>query len=127
MKYELLPIGSVVVSNNKMLIIIGFYPSKVNEKKEYKYLCSSVSGIRNEHSKLKLNKDYYFINEEDIQEVLFIGYNDEEFDEYSKFVVEIIKKINDFKSKNKEIKPQDYETIINSYIQEHRKEGKKNE
>ncbi len=128
MKNELLPVGSIVVTtNSKMLMILGYYPMKINDDKVYKYICCETNGIKKEHSKLVLDKDYYYMNDKDFVDVLFIGYSDWEFDVYKKILNEFQKKAYKRKKKNGEGKPEDFEAISEELLSMLKKGEPKNE
>ena len=77
---ELLPVGSIVESNKKFLMILGYYPNTFNEEDDYDYVCCQKKGLRRNHENIKLNRDYYYLNKKDIEKVYFIGFNDNSFD-----------------------------------------------
>ena len=79
---ELLPVGSKVELHSKRkFVIIGYLPSKPNDEKQYDYICCRDRyGINWKKDKLVFDKHYFYINKEDIERVLYIGYSDEKFD-----------------------------------------------
>ena len=118
--YEILPIGSVVETNDsKILMIIGYGPNKYNESLIYEYICCKPkSGINKNIDKLILNKDYFFINNTDINIVRFIGYYDNNFSIFSNVFNEFILSIKNFKqNNNNDISEEDIMTIINNIKQ----------
>lgn len=78
---DLLPIGSIVeLTDRRRKMIIGYLPSKPNDKEFYDYICcNSKIGLRKEKIKLKPRIDYSYINKEDIKDVLYVGCQDNEF------------------------------------------------
>ena len=64
-----LPIGSIIEVKNAKFIIAGYLGKKTEDNKVYDYLCTifPFGAISNE---------YLFFNNEDIDKVVFIGYQD---------------------------------------------------
>lgn len=81
---ELLPVGSIIeLKNNSRFMIIGYSPNENSDEKSCDYICCLPHvGIKREKSNLKLDIDYFIINRNDIYNVLFIGYNDDDFTKY---------------------------------------------
>lgn len=74
MKKELLPIGSVVLLKNatKKLMVTGVYQFKADENKLYDYI-----GVPYPEGFLSNSETYLFSND-DINDVIFEGYNNPE-------------------------------------------------
>lgn len=77
---ELLPIGSVVLLKNakKRLMIIGILTAKRQDEKLYDYL-----GVVYPEGFMGADNNFLF-DHEDIEEVVFTGYSDEERDLFMK-------------------------------------------
>ena len=86
-KDEILPVGSIVqLSDGLKYMIIGYLPNKIEDFEFYDYLCClQQKGIFEKLNDDKRNIDYFYVNKEDIDMVLFLGYKDESF--------EILKKV----------------------------------
>ena len=84
MKEDILPLGSIVqLKNKKKLMIIGYYQAVDEKGKEYDYICCLPTiGITKEKKELKINTDIFYINNEDIETILFIGCSDEDYKKY---------------------------------------------
>lgn len=82
---DYLPIGSIVKTNkiNKKLMIVGFSQIRDDEKiEQYDYVSVLYpAGVFSEDS-------FLFFNSDDINEVLFKGYEDDEREEFLKIVSE---------------------------------------
>ena len=64
-----LPVGSVVEVKNSRLVIFGYIAQNEKDKKYYDYICGVFPfGV--------ISKEYIFINKEDIEKVIFIGFQD---------------------------------------------------
>lgn len=77
---DLLPIGSVIIlkGGEKKLMIFGVKQSGVKESTEYDYI-----GVV--YPEGNLGEDYQFLfNHEDIEQVVFKGYEDDERNEFLK-------------------------------------------
>ena len=81
---DLLPIGSVIVTNdNKSLMIIGYLPKSYIEDEYYDYICcDSKKGITKKYEDIKLGEDYSYILKKDIKSITYIGLQDDRFEEY---------------------------------------------
>ena len=80
---ELLPIGSVVLLQNgvKKLMVAGIKQTSIEDENEYDYI-----GFM--YPEGFLGGDYQFLfNHEDIDQVIFRGYEDEERDNFIKNLV----------------------------------------
>ena len=117
MNNELLPVGSVVETKDKSYMILGYFPNHPNDKEQYDYVCGKKRiGISKNIDEIKLNKDIFYLKKEDIVRVVFIGYNDEEFDTYSSLLSEFAQKINDGKKNNKEYKVDEVKKIFDDIV-----------
>lgn len=95
---ELLPIGSIVELKNHMrCMIIGFLPSPLNSKVLYDYIACNPDGVTKRKEELKEKKDYFFIKKEEIDNVLFIGLQNDEFELYEDILKTMIEKIHNSK------------------------------
>ena len=80
---------------------MGYLPSKINDAKQYDYICCrDLNGIIRKKDELVLNKHYFYINREDIANVLFIGFNDDRFNEFEYLVFQIKDSLADAKENN---------------------------
>lgn len=122
-----LPVGSIVrLNNNKRFMIIGYSPSKPNDKKKYDYICCLPKiGIIRKASEIKLNIDYFYLKEEDIKQVLYIGYSDEIFDlyEYSLYIYETNLKI---AKEQEELNEENIKKIVEQSLQDIKRVGEEN-
>ena len=117
---DLLPVGSIVeLKDKRRLMIIGYLPSKPNDKEFYDYMCcNSLIGIRKPKEDLKENQDYYYINQEDIESVLYIGCQDMEF-ELDKMINKKTKdKLQEVRSQNKELTNEELENIYSGIFED---------
>ena len=82
---DMLPVGSKVkLKDGRILVIIGYLPNKPNDAVLYDYICCrDMYGIRHKKEDLVLNRDYFYINQGDIANILYIGYSDRDFDLFS--------------------------------------------
>ena len=90
-KYEkFLPIGSVILlkKGQKKLMIVGYTQIYLKNKSEiYDYMgCVYPEGMIN-------IKNFYFFNHEDIEEVFYVGYQDEEEKEFMQKLISSFEKI----------------------------------
>ena len=78
---DFLPIGSKVrLNDGRILMIIGYLPSKPNDEIIYDYICSrNRYGLLKRKEDLKLNRDIFYIKNEDIRDVLYLGFTDVEY------------------------------------------------
>ena len=111
------------LENNNNYMIIGYYPSKPNQKIQYDYvICDAKKGLTKDYKELELKEDYYYLRKEKIKEVLFIGFSDFEFDIFSKISNEFNEKIKKVKLEKNKIEELDmikaYSDIISEYIKE---------
>lgn len=128
MKKKLLPAGSLIVTKSgRILMVIGFYPGKVNEESNYKYICSQTSGFKKKHSELKYNQDYYYISDDDIEDILFIGYSDSEFDFHAKALKMFNRKIKSIRKEKGEVSNDDFQTLLDYCKEIIKKESSKSE
>ena len=82
---ELLPIGSVVKLKDKRIRMIMGYLPKSSDNKIYDYLCCNhLRGFRKKKEELQENMDYFYANKEDVETVLYIGYENISFSFYKK-------------------------------------------
>ena len=133
---DLLPVGSIVeLKNKKRRMIIGYLPSKPNDEKFYDYICANaVIGIVFEKDKLKENKDYFYINADEIDNVLYIGCQDKEFDLYRVVHKKIKDALLELKKEKRELSNEELENMykkafdeIFKDIEENKKRGENNE
>ena len=85
---EFLPLGSVVLLKeaSKKLMIVGFLTSRVDDEEVFDYAgCLFPEGVLSSDESL-------LFNEEDIEEVIALGYKNEETDEFNLKLKEIINK-----------------------------------
>ena len=85
---QILPIGSIVKLKNddKNKIIVGYCSNDIEDDIKLYSGVEYPIGLR---KKLKLNSNYFLFNQEDIEEVLFVGHQDSEYLEYSKIIMKI--------------------------------------
>lgn len=105
----ILPVGSVIKFKNSKfnLTILGYLPER--EGKIYDYYCiKSKCGLNRDLEKLKYEKDIFYINNDEIEEVLFMGYRDEK----SKLLTYIVKKVKNEYNKNKKINDEDVKRLV---------------
>ncbi len=116
---DLLPVGSIVeLKDNKRMMIIGYLPSKPNDKDLYDYVCcNSKIGIRRPKEELEENKDYFFVNQEDIQTVLYIGCQDSEFEVYKMINKKTKEKLLEAKNENKEFTNEELEKMYSDIFE----------
>lgn len=116
---DLLPVGSIVeLSNKKRYMIIGYNPDKPNEKNSHDYVaCLPKLGLIREMANSHLNIDYFYINKKDIEKVLFIGYNDIQFDNFDYCLFVINTNLNIAKSKNKNLSKEEITEIYLNSLQ----------
>ncbi len=123
-----LPVGSIVkLNNNKRFMIIGYSPNKPNDKEIFDYICCLPKiGIIRKASEIKLNIDYFYIKEEDIKQVLYIGYSDKIFDlyEYSLYICETNLKI--VKDQEEEINEENIKKIVEQSFEDIKRVGEGN-
>lgn len=112
---DLLPVGSVVELNDGVrMTIIGFFPSKALDEEFYDYICCRENrGIHQPKNKLKKNSNYFYIKQEDIKIVRFIGYSDFLFDKYKILAVPLIKKYKEERKKGILNKNDTYNILVN--------------
>lgn len=81
---EVLPVGSIIeLKNNSRFMVIGYNSNENSSEKSYDYICCLPHvGIKREKSNLKKDVDYFIINRNEIYNVLFIGYCDDDFTKY---------------------------------------------
>ena len=94
-----LPVGSVITIQNdqnkhQKYVILGYFPTTNEEKpKVFDYLCYMYpDGVKNKKS--------FFVNEEDIDDILFIGYQSKYNDKLLTFFKEqssVLKNAEDIK------------------------------
>lgn len=119
---ELLPLGSIVELKSKTrYMIIGFLPSSIKSKIFYDYIVCNPDGFTKRKEELKEKIDYYFIKKEEIDNVLFIGLQDNEFDLYQDILKTILEKIHDSKQELTE------KELYNDILKEMKKRWLKNE
>lgn len=126
---KLLPVGSIIkLKNNKEFMIIGYSPNKPVVEDKYDYICCLPKvGITRKKSEIKLNIDYFYINNKDINQVLYIGYSDEMFDlyEYSLFICK--GNIDIIKSKYKTISEREIKEFFNNCLNDIKELGDRSE
>lgn len=109
---RLLPIGSVVKIKNGQatIMIIGYFP-KVNEEKIYDYCgCIFPDGIDGEYN--------IFFNQEDIEKSFFLGYQNQNSLNFTKFLKECAEEKSNIA---------DFEDIIKEKMDKYKNGGKENE
>lgn len=84
---ELLPIGTIIKTKDRdivLFMLIGYYPQIQENEKIFDYLAVLYPyGIDNDES-------FYTINSEQITEVVYAGYTDEESEELRRYLPIII-------------------------------------
>ena len=121
---ELLPVGSKVLLNNNIICyIIGYLPSKPNDYKLYDYICArNKKGLVRKKDKLVFEKDYFYICQEDIKDVLFIGYQNDEFDILNKYYLLLIDEVKKARAAednlNQEVLEEIYNKVFNDAMRE---------
>ena len=118
MTIDLLPIGSTVVINDeKELMIVGYLPDKISKDQKYDYVCCNPRrGIRTDRNKIELNKDYFYISKDDIDYVTYIGLQDELFETFKLSYKEVMDHIKECKENNKEFEYSDIKSLKDKVI-----------
>lgn len=101
---ELLPIGSIVeLDSKKRAMIVGYYPNNINDKEFNDYICTNPTGVTKRLEELVLDKDYFYIKKELITNVLYMGFQDNLFDNYKKMSKMFVKELRKAKLESKEV------------------------
>lgn len=99
---DLLPIGSIIeVKNKTKYMIIGFFPSIIIEDEVYDYIVCKPKGLTKTKKKLKKEIDYFYIKKEDIVNVLYIGFQDEDFNVYKDIITITLEQLKKNKNSKK--------------------------
>lgn len=100
------PIGSIVVLQNSKEIgmIVGYLPGNY-ETEVYDYIGCHLETGMNQQS--HMNMDYFFFNHQDIDKIIFIGYQNRDYIAFSTIIFDINKQIKSFKNKNKGVMTED--------------------
>ncbi len=107
-----LPIGSVIELkySKKLALIAGYYPNDdIKNMQEY-IVTYFPNGLNNR--KNIMNKNYSFVNNEDIENVVFLGYQNNSYIFYSKLLKEAKDKINNNLKTNEDVNVEDIFGII---------------
>ena len=77
----ILPIGSIVTlkNNSTKIFIIGYLPDDMRNRDFHDYI-GITSTLSLDGTKLVYNKNEFIFNNEDIENIYFIGYQDKKFD-----------------------------------------------
>lgn len=90
MKDKMLPLGSVIEKNDKQIYtVIGYFPIKQVEGAYYlkQYVCCKYDkGISN-------NNELYAIDEEEIENIYFLGYKNDILNDYQKVMYTLYQNI----------------------------------
>ena len=127
---DILPIGSKIrLKDGRILMIIGYLPNKPNDEILYDYICYiSKNVIIRKKEKLELNKDYCYIKQDDIKDILYIGYHDEEYEDFKKIASSVINNLNSMRSENRTLDQEDLTKVYTKSLEEaYRKHGDNNE
>ena len=121
---NMLPVGSKVkLKDGRILVIIGYLPNKPNDEKLYDYICCrNIYGIRHKKEDLVLDRDYFYINNEDISEILYIGYSDDEFDLFSHYTDLVKENIRKTKKNNKKLSEEEIKGLYTNILDKVNKE-----
>lgn len=106
---EILPLGSVIKTKNSKInyTILGYLPS--DKGKIYDYFCiKGKTGLNRDIENLRQDKEYFYVNNSDIEDLLFLGYYDDNF----KLLKYIIKKIKVEFSSNKTFDDKDVARFV---------------
>ena len=116
---DLLPVGSIVeLKDKKRKMIIGYLPSKPNDKEFYDYICcNSKIGIRKPKEELKEKVDYTYLNQDEIERVIYIGCQDKEFDLYKMVHAKIKDKLLEARKENKELTNEELEEMYSKVFE----------
>ena len=116
---DMLPVGSKVkLKDGRILVIIGYLPNKPNDAVLYDYICCwNIYGVRHKKEDIVLNRDYFYVNEEDISDILYIGYSDNDFDAFSYYANLVKKDLKKLREDNKEITQEDIEKLYSKIFE----------
>ena len=104
MKDKYLPIGTIVTikGSNRLFSISGYFVKKeLKDPKVYDYMLSDYPGGIN-------LEQLYMVNREDIDVIMFIGYQNESFNKYER----ILHKIRKIADEGKKIEDVDIDTLL---------------
>lgn len=119
---ETLPIGSVILPKNSKigLMIIGYLPNKFKDKTIKKYICCKCkTGIVKPSKELVLNDEIFYIDENDIDKIFFMGYQGEELNKYSEIIDYFYIELKEIQKK-KSVEPEDIITLLINLFEEKR-------
>ena len=121
-----LPIGSVVrlKGSVKNKMIVGYMSGNFKDDVKLYVGVEYPLGIR---TKFMLNKNYFLFNPEEIDEVYYIGYQDKEYEEYSKIALNLKNKIALYNEKAIKLNEKEILRILFKEELKLMKEEKKNE
>lgn len=121
---DLLPVGSKIVLNNgRKLMIMGYLPSKPNDKFQYDYICCrGMYGIIWKKDKLVFDEHYFYVNNSDIDKVLFIGYSDDDFDLFDHSVEQLKSELKKARKSKSSLNTEEIEDIYVNSLSEFMKE-----
>ena len=125
---ELLPIGSIIrLNNQKDYMIIGFCPSTLHSDVIYDYIVCNPSGISKKKEDMTEGTDFFFIKKEDIENVLFIGFQDQEFDIYKDIITNIVDKLKENQKTKQKLTNDDVKLLCSNILSEMNRREVKNE
>ena len=91
---DLLPIGSIVhIQNLGENMIIGYLPRNASDNTVYDYITCNCKGLKKSKNKLIKDDDYFYTKKENIDNVLYIGFQNAEFKYFTKIFDDIIANI----------------------------------
>lgn len=116
---DLLPVGSLIkLKSNKKLMIIGYLPNKLEEDKSFDYICSNEYGLIVQKDKLIKDKHYFYVDKNEIDEILYIGYHDENFEHLKNIIFLLENKLEQLKKETKELTQEALTELLESIINE---------
>ena len=97
---SILPIGSIVKLKNeeKSRMIVGYCPNDIQDDIKIYVGVEYPLGLRNQ---FLLNQNYFTFNPEDIEDLLFLGHQDQNYEEYARLIKNVLRKIKVYKENNK--------------------------
>mgnify|MGYP002870184216 CR=1 FL=1 len=122
---DVLPIGSVVVDKEgKKKIIVGYLSSNSADDLKLYVGVTYPLGLR---KTFILNKNYFLFNANEIEEVIFMGYQNKGFDNYKRLIKAVVSKTKYFKEAKIKMNNRDIMNIVLREDLKLIKEGKTNE